>query len=102
MSREKRGIIEMSLKERISVHQKSSIVVPKSHSQSPGLQGGCQPRFDLSVEEYMVAPEKHPIVSNGVKDFLYIFSRLYVCPRGQDQGVNSVVPCDLMCATISG
>ena len=38
---------------------------------------------DVEVEENVVAPTKHPVVSDGVKDLFHIFVRFDICPRGQ-------------------
>ena len=46
---------------------------------------------DVEVEDNVVAPKKHPVVSDGVKDLFDIFVRFDICPWGQDQRVNFVL-----------
>ena len=64
----------MSQKEEcISVHQSLSIVFPTAFSSALTSKVVVHQGSYLNVEVYTVPPLKHPIVSDGVKDFLYIF-----------------------------
>ena len=64
-----------------------------NHKKAPNgalvLQGGCNPMVsDEGVEENVVAPNRHPVASDGVKDLFDIFVSFDVCPKWQRKCVD--------------